>query len=89
MHLLQLRRGPRAIRRESHLRPGPGDADDRDAIGRADARLDERLRRAPRDLFVAGRDVGLIENQDDRGGPCGAPRLLDTSADTERIAASA
>ena len=44
--------------------PGPGNADNRNAIGRADPRLDERLCRAPRDLFVAGRDVGLIENQD-------------------------
>src|SRR4029079_6195507 len=44
--------------------PRAGDADNRDAIGRTDARLDERFGRMPRDLLVAGRDVGLIEDQD-------------------------
>ena len=60
---LEGREGAVTIRRESNIRSGPGKTDDGDAIGRPDSGLDECFGGPPRDLFVARRDVVLVEHQ--------------------------
>ena len=62
-HLGQLGHGPRAIRGKSELGPRSGNADHGNAIGRANARPDERLGGAPRNQFIARGDVRLVEHE--------------------------
>ena len=69
---LERRRGPSASSAMARVRsavkfscgPGPGMPTIAIAIGRPHPRLDECFGRAPRDLFVAGCDVGLVEHEE-------------------------
>src|SRR6185437_4394593 len=62
--LIELRDGALCVIGELQVRPGAGNAEHGDAIGRADSRADELRRRVTRVLLVAGRDVLLVEDED-------------------------